>query len=579
MKFTIRTTWLLLMLAATVCRADESPVILSAPNDPELDANLKTAQAFLEPFCGLRFKQQVTIVRRPRAIFRQQQADAFKLGKAQREKQWALLETLGLITNARSAEIDMQSYWTNALAGYYSYEEKQIVLPEGQTCQLLTLVHELQHALLDQSQGEGIQALIDAAKDDEEQLAIRAAIEGVAMFSEEQFDIWRERRGSVIPTNADFSSLEAKVNATFKEVYGAPKSTNLRTIESELQFPYVLGLRWAIQSARESPSFESWVRTQFVAERLPHSTREMIDMRGFAPFPTGTPYNAVLKSWMQSHHATWKVVDSGRLGELYLRMWWRRSLLEILNDDTIPLGVADDWFCLLQDKDGFKSLLEIVGFDSNAQAKRVADLLRADGGIRALNSRKLSVIDRHLIVEIGVPPQDLRVLLETTIAQRPVHAASTPFAPLASFDSFLISRDQASWDHLLEQLKETEHRSLLVDRWAAELFSSPASDPQSDDRFQHETKRSSEFGKNSVRELPKYLTVDENRALTAGAVSALKDADSLPIHRLNALRWLTKTPVDLTSEQRDSVLTSTQTYFGHRPELVNLIGTRFSKGN
>ncbi|MGH2720172.1 MAG: hypothetical protein ACRDJO_01040, partial [Actinomycetota bacterium] len=101
----------------------------------------------------------------------------------------AILELLGLIPQGSDYDALEEQLSEAQVAGFYDTETREVVVPQGSgpagARDLMTLAHELEHALVDQHFrfGERFDALADQDRD-EEAAALRALVEGDARLVE-----------------------------------------------------------------------------------------------------------------------------------------------------------------------------------------------------------------------------------------------------------------------------------------------------------------------------------------------------------------------------------------------------------
>jgi hypothetical protein len=138
----------------------------------------------------LRWKQKPNVHILPREEF----AQRLRAARASDEPEpavsdGAILELLGLIPQGTDFDALAEQLSNAQVAGFYDTETKEIVVPQGSgpvdARSLMTLAHELEHALVDQHFrfGQRFEELADQDRD-EEAAALRALVEGDARLVE-----------------------------------------------------------------------------------------------------------------------------------------------------------------------------------------------------------------------------------------------------------------------------------------------------------------------------------------------------------------------------------------------------------
>ncbi|MBW3598898.1 MAG: hypothetical protein KY475_16700 [Planctomycetes bacterium] len=341
----MRFNHILLLLLAFPSSAIAGGVTLSVQGDDYLTRELQAIQQFLEGHTGLKYKHDVEIRRPTVEAFRHEQKVKSHAQSRDRIVDWKILSTLELIDcSIDSAEEEYRRLVDSSLAGYYDYKAKEIVLPRGSPDETVTLAHELHHALIDQNFGLG--KILDQLGEDEDEDAFMAAlcvIEGTAIIAEEMYQIWIDADSrDPIPGKDQLTMLLARYQSDCERVYASGvRGDVIDAVSKDVRFPYSWGVCHAIQNALANLTrWKQWYPSQF--RGLPESTSVVLGKSHWNRESLPAE-NVALDGWT--------LLESGTLGELYVRLWHGLPLTPSEMDrEAIPLGLVADRFVLVENE-------------------------------------------------------------------------------------------------------------------------------------------------------------------------------------------------------------------------------------
>jgi hypothetical protein len=238
-----------------------------------------------------------------------------------------LYSLLGLV----DPDFDMWDFYlrlyTEQVAGFYDDKDKVMYVVEGEGFngpERLTYAHEYTHALQDQHFGLRDQLGYTEAgcqEDSERCAGIQALVEGDATLLEDQ---WLR----TYATQDEIDQIMAFYSAYQTPVFDAAPGF----LQYTFTFPYTDGLNFVQGLYRKG----SWAAVDDAYASPPLSTEEILhpERYGIDP-PTRL---AEPRGVASSLGSGWKKVDSGTLGELFIREW----LKAFLSEDTAAKA-ADGW--------------------------------------------------------------------------------------------------------------------------------------------------------------------------------------------------------------------------------------------
>ena len=465
------------------------------------------------------------------------------------------------------------------LAGYYDFETRRITVIAGQPLGARVLAHELTHALADQH--FHIKSILDSVRDDDDRsTALHALIESIAMLAESGFEDWQDTRDtSRLPlTPAILARAKAQARAEVERIYNFQgKSLERTTTDRISQFYYQWGLLWATTVAeRNLGRFHEWFREIHEPSRLPRTTREIFHPGDEPGDATVIPLKEAAGPFLAAHPNV-RVVDCDSIGELTLRMWWHLDLTARLATERAPLGIVSDRVLVIERDDGSTLAgLAVLVFDSEAQARNaLKPRYVADGGkspTAPMIPAGTSAIGRTLVVPLGACPDGLMAAaVDMVQALRLPEPPPQPQALTAEVDLFLKEGDPTAWKRLFTAAPSCPRRRPFLERMAVDLFEQVELIDDEESLWASSDDRQLELGRRAAADLPRILPPSERAILSGKAIAAMLDGETLPVGRVNALRWLVAAKPELTHAQVETIRTAALYHFKISPELTVLI--------
>jgi hypothetical protein len=559
-------------------------VLLSCPDDQALDGQLKAIQQFLEAHVGLRFLEPVLVRRLKPEAFRSEQLAKFTQpqARARRRAEWRLWQALGLINDVDSADQEFCDLYLRSLRGFYDFDTREIVMPEGELEQAKSLAHELHHALLDQHYKIGKLLRESEKRGGDALTATQAMVEGLATLDEEVFEVcWQNARDERAgwPTSAELDALREKFRRTVNSGQAQPPGgwTDQQRMVIDSMFPYRWGAWHMANRARGGDKWQSAYARLLVTSTWPRSTREVLHP-GEAATETGG-LARYLRAWADRRGVHQVKVEP--FGEFGVRLWTGLPLVSAVADEKEPLGLADDVVALFEDADGVEFGVVVLVFESEAQAILfVTQLPQLDGRfLQQFQPRRAG--SRSVLIPLGgtAGPDAAREVVEVAERWATDLPAGAPVdgSLLARLRIFVDHPAPTVWEQLLRELAASRSQLRFGQRLAQVLFqieddNEPGAAAANDDR----DCRAIQFGIQAL-ELRQQLAEDVRTSLIQAALAALSDSETLPVGRVNALRWLAAERDRLTREQCTEALRAAGTAFHGRPAFASLIQNAFSR--
>jgi hypothetical protein len=309
------------------------------------------------------------------------------------------LKAFGFVPPTLSVEKLVLDLYTEEVAGFYDPKRKKLFLvhetakeerPRGFLEKLLgssggfdpeeqkvALAHEMGHALADQHYD--LQALDQASKDDDSDLALAALIEGEAtlvMIAE----IMRDSGGA-----AEALKMSPKtIDWTFRLLrpflpYASGKAFRdaPRIFRESLLFPYVQGTVFLLHGTNQA----GWKPVDAAFRDPPRSTEQVLHPEKYFGAERDEPERIELPALDGALEGDWKELGRNVLGELQL---------SVLFDRGAAAGWDGDRYVVLEDAAGRVALAWLTAWDSTDDAGEFARACRRgrwDWTVRAAGTR------------------------------------------------------------------------------------------------------------------------------------------------------------------------------------------------
>jgi hypothetical protein len=553
--------------------------------DSTLDRDRDTARVFLEQlYYPLKFRATPTIEVLDRKVFEQRQLAELAKEAPERQRDWKVLTSLGLIRGSEPAEKVLRKMMEKGLDGSYQFETRKIILPEGQAERPKVLVHEMTHQLMHEQ--VDVPALRKAVEKNDDRLSAYLAVtEGMATFAEVAFEAWQndENRGDGAwkPSPEVFTRALQKARVDLAMIYsGSSDSIESDTIQRYVQFSYQHGLNFIASVSRDhANSLGPWFVTLHDLKRLPKSTREILHPGPTAMSVEIRPLSPMFQRMLEG--TPWKVVEDGYLGDLTVRLWWRMDLTDGVQDERLPLGLSGDRLVVIEDaSSGRLAGAALLVFDSVDQAIAASKLVaRSTAAVGAGVER----IDRVLVIPIGALPEKFRKEIVETSRSWAFPRPALPPAELARirFGGYLVANDANSWSGFVKALGQCNEsvREPILALLNESLFITAQPTTPEDLELEEDAfwmkgdNRQRELGQLAARDLPAMLGPEHRRLVTRAALAALADDETLPIAAANALRWIARTSrTDQVAPKEQAILRSAAVrLFPDQPGVISAV--------
>jgi tetratricopeptide (TPR) repeat protein len=279
----------------------------------------------------------------------------------------AMMALMGVI----DPEVDLPALLVDLsaeqISGFYSLEEKIFYLvdrDESTTDDQLTLAHEYVHALQDQR--HDLSALSERGANSDEQLAIRAFIEGDAtlatlLYADEHIVLY-----DMIEAMSDFGGMESDT------LHNSPPF-----IRGHELFPYERGLEFV--SALHDRG--DWEAVDDAYDALPRSTEQILHPERYRR--GDDPVEVTLPDLAGALGGEWQEVDREIMGELALRLYLQQHAGPAMGALAAE-GWGGDAYTLLRDGDQGPYLLVMeTVWDDQEEADQFLALYRVGMSHRA----------------------------------------------------------------------------------------------------------------------------------------------------------------------------------------------------
>lgn len=211
----------------------------------------------------------------------------------------ALYKLLGLLAAEDDLAALYEELYTQSVAGFYSSDTKEMVLPQSEEgfsgLETLTLFHELVHAVTDQHFGFGaaVDALVEAYRFDQANSLV-ALVEGDATVAEVLYV-------------QQLSSEE--LDRLFQE-FGEMEEPDLNVplfMQKALFFPYEEGFEYVLEVWEEG----DWQAVNGLYQDPPRSTEEIYEgpFSGSQPIEMARPAGRLPDGYQETYDYTWGLLD------------------------------------------------------------------------------------------------------------------------------------------------------------------------------------------------------------------------------------------------------------------------------
>jgi len=253
---------------------------------------------------------------------------------------------------------------TEQAAGFYDPDEKRLFLVAGRPFPGAALVHELAHALQDQTFQVG--PIIDAARSDDDRLrAVQAMIEGEAMALTAEYTSRYPETASRLDDGVSADEERRQAQESLDSLRRFP-----RILQAELLFPYTQGMAWAQSVVRRGG--ES--RMDQLFRRPPDSTEQILH-----PEKLGPPRDEVSRIDPDLLPALsgdgYRIVRTNTMGEFGIR--------QLLGGggDQAAIDAAAGWdgdtYSVYEDPTGATAMVWVSVWDSSDDAAQFRAAARA----------------------------------------------------------------------------------------------------------------------------------------------------------------------------------------------------------
>lgn len=278
------------------------------------------------------------------------------------------LKMFGFIPDDYDLKQAIGELMTEQAAAFYDYDRKKLFITESDTSFLekrAALVHELAHALADQSYSLG-KFLRKGNLSDDSSTAREAVIEGQATWLMWAY-VAKLGGGEAKVSEYVLDSMAGAAASAVGSEYPVFEKAPLYLRES-LLFPYNAGLRF------QNAVFEKLGQGAFneVFRRPPISTQQVIHPDVYLDHKVPTQPQAPIPP----NHKNYRALTDGSIGELDFRI-----LLQQYVDDKTAVRIAPHWrggsFRLYESKDDRKPLLTFTAeWDSTESAREFYEAYR-----------------------------------------------------------------------------------------------------------------------------------------------------------------------------------------------------------
>lgn len=260
------------------------------------------------------------------------------------------------------AEDDLRDLFVGMMAdnaaGFYDADEKRLFLVQGRSFPGIALVHELAHALQDQTFGVD-RIIAQARANDDALLAVQSMIEGEAMILASLYTAARAGQPDPLEGRGDMPAGQRAIEQHLESRRGVPW-----ILEANMIFPYRQGMAWAAM-VRDAGGF---ILMDEMFRHPPESTEQIIHPEK-ARAPRDLPSSidrSLLERAAEALPAGWRHVKTNTLGEF--------NLSELLGGRDVAAAMAasagwdGDLYAIHEAPGGGTALVWITVWDTPADA-------------------------------------------------------------------------------------------------------------------------------------------------------------------------------------------------------------------
>jgi hypothetical protein len=553
-------------------------VVLQHPN-PKVAKAFKEAQPFLERHTGLEFQEQVKVRILSRETFKAESDRECEKDREAIRKQLAVPVILGLIASVDSGEAQLKSLISGASTGSYSIEAREMRLPDDSDIDMITFVHEMQHALIDQN--FGLAKIRGSARGDGDMgTAINAVIEGSAKLAEATYDEWSETRdpAKAVPSKALLEKIKRSALNEVRKLYaGKTVADPSFTVNADVYLAYTFGQAYLANRAilEADRGWHGWYKTLF-ADGLPASSREILEL-GMGERFARERLELDLAEFRDrlAGMPEWKLVndtDDDRFGELYGRLYLRRPI------DAPRAGVGDSGLGWTGDRmiavqsskgdvgfGGAAALVMAFGGDADA-IEAIKQFGRAVVPGRDLG-RMATRVGRVVVFRVGEMPEPLFRAITRAVAARPMPELPPTPALLARMGA-RCRMDPGGWAEVERLLPEVQgDRSEFLEglaNWAFLERTAPALREPFDRSIDAGARLASPEFRGRLQPL-------ERLGLIRVAMEALDDPDVAPACRFNALRLVVAEFPNISNLRKSKVIDAAEKLGPRGREIADVL--------
>lgn len=349
---------LILLLSLIPITAQDEPLSIS----PALQAQIEELEATTTRLRGLAELSDVSLVFPTREDVRAYLENAFDIALTDEimAQETAFYTAFDFI----SPDLDLREFYLNLyeqqVAGFYDTEtqEMNVILSSGEipedalpAMEQIIYVHEYVHALQDQH--FDLDALLTAVQEgdnNDRALALMSLVEGDATTIMNDYTVTLAEEN---PMGTIFSLLLSGLEAgNLTLPPGVP-----RIVEQELIFPYLGGE----QFIRAIQAQGGWEAVNALYDSPPQTMEQIIHPQKYLASEMMIPVDLP-----ETTPEGWTLIDSGSLGELYLREYLRTQLLPS-ESVAAAAGWGGDVYRIYHDEAGQQAWITKIAWDDDAE--------------------------------------------------------------------------------------------------------------------------------------------------------------------------------------------------------------------
>ncbi len=362
-----------------------------APLSPALVAAVADMKLYLSEATGRKFTQEVPLemmsAEQVRAYLTTRLREDYP-GSAIADEQ-ATMVHFGFLAPGDDLEALFIGMLSEQAAGFYEPDEQRLFLVQGKPFAGIALVHELAHALQDQS--FSVKGMMDRARsNDDRMLAFQALIEGEAMALSARYAAARpEMAGSL----AGLESADSAADDLAAAMAGLERLPAI--LRESMMFPYTTGMSWAGAIGQRGGA--AAMDRQF---RTPPASSEQILHPEKAEAPRDDPSDIAASLIPDLSSSGYRTVKANTMGEFAIRL---------LFSEAGASGAAAGWdadrYAVYRGRTGSTSMLWLSAWDSREDADQFQDMVTA-----WLQRRHAAVKEGDSGYLLGRSPADRRVV-------------------------------------------------------------------------------------------------------------------------------------------------------------------------